>query len=159
MIKDVLTNDAPELKQVCTPISVDDAKGLVTDLYETAFAYKKGRVISAGLAAPQIGVCRRVFVFRDTSKTMKFKVAINPRVIRWDKPVLTRKEGCLSYPGIDVNVPRHKSIKVEYTNECGVLVREYLKGFEARVFQHELDHLDGICRVGDAWREKQQGEG
>lgn len=158
MIKEVLTNDAPELNQECQMVMYGHCEDLVKDLLDTAYSYKKGRVIAAGLAAPQIGVCLRVFVFRDTSRTDTFKVAINPTITRFDNPLVTRSEGCLSYPGVDAKVARYKAIKVSYMNEDGVTVKEYLKGFEARVFQHELDHLDGICRVGDAWRKK-QGEG
>lgn len=94
-----------------------------------------------GLAANQCGVFERVFVigFGDSAFA-----CINPRVIEVSTEIDKSKEGCLSYPGMFLNVPRHKWIVAEYTNEMGEKIQQRFEGITARCYLHELDHLDGI---------------
>lgn len=93
-----------------------------------------------GLSANQCGVAERMFVIG----TDEFQVVcINPKVIaRGD--VVKDKEGCLSFPGLFLNVDRPQWIEVEFTDEFGELKQARLDGLSARCFLHELDHLDGI---------------
>lgn len=69
---------------------------------------------------------------------------INPRILSHSDEVVKGWEGCLSVPGIRGLVPRYRAIEVEYTGRDGKLHRQQLNDFVARIFQHELDHLDGI---------------
>lgn len=103
-----------------------------------------------GLAANQIGVTKRaIFVFADR---MNGRFMLNP-VISWKSETIRRdKEGCLSYPGFETQVERHDEITVAWFDEGFAQEEKNFFGWESRIIQHEVDHLDGICRVGDAWR-------
>ena len=61
-------------------------------------------------------------------------------------------EGCLSYPGFQFNIVRHKEISISYLDENFVCYTKDFSGFPARVIQHEVDHLSGKCLVGDRWK-------
>jgi peptide deformylase len=78
---------------------------------------------------------------------------INPKIVSFSEDVDRKREGCLSYPGLFITIPRHTSINVEYYNENGELTSVTLDGVTAQCFQHELDHLDGVTftsKVGPA---------
>lgn len=94
-----------------------------------------------GLSANQCGVQERVFVIGTDQFQM---VCINPKIIKSSAEDTKRKEGCLSYPGLFVTIPRSNSIDVEYYTELGELKQLTLDGVTAQCFQHELDHLNGI---------------
>ena len=102
-----------------------------------------------GLAAPQVGVLKRLFIMGNEEKLY---VCINPEVISGEEEE-RGLEGCLSFPDLWMNVKRYKKIKVKYQTISGQIVESELSGLTARVFQHELDHLNGVCfdtRVGPA---------
>lgn len=88
-----------------------------------------------GISAPQIGAPGRWFIAHE--------LVIDP-IILWESELqVTQPEGCLSLPGVSVEVPRAYAIRVLYKNRfCTVITK--LEGMEARVFQHEMDHLNGI---------------
>lgn len=94
-----------------------------------------------GLAGPQVGVSKRIFVMGNETKLF---ACINPEIIDSEGSSID-KEGCLSFPNLWLNVKRADKIKVRYFNAVGEEVITELSGLIARVFQHELDHLDGIC--------------
>jgi peptide deformylase len=100
-----------------------------------------------GLAAPQIGLNKRFFLFisdyAEERETVMIKVAINPQILEEEGETITY-EGCLSYPDYFANVKRALKVKVKYQDIDFNKVEEELTGLAARVFQHELDHLDGI---------------
>jgi peptide deformylase len=107
-----------------------------------------------GLAAPQIGLNENIFVYNPSgpeassnpnSKNME-RVVCNPTITKYSPEVDVEKEGCLSLRSDDCagQVARSVWIETAYQNELGQKVRRRLKGFEARVFQHEYDHLKGI---------------
>jgi len=103
-----------------------------------------------GLAAPQVGVNRRLMVFNptgDPSKWMQEYVMCNARIIQYADARSVGEEGCLSFPGFTADVARSNWIKIEYTNVRGKKQRKKLKGFDAIVFQHEYDHLDGVLYI------------
>jgi peptide deformylase len=116
-----------------------------------ALAHAMGEVMVAnggiGLAAPQVGISTRLFVMRHDST---FKACFNPRILTYGGEVETRKEGCLSFPGLFLDVGRHTAITVEYQDAWGNTVNEELAGIPARCYQHEMDHLDGVCIVNHA---------
>jgi len=93
-----------------------------------------------GLAAPQIGISKRILVMGNP--TLSF-VCVNPEIISADG-LSTAQEGCLSFPGLWLNVNRQESITVQYQDVIGRSHQREFKGLQARVFQHELDHLNGI---------------
>ena len=93
-----------------------------------------------GLSANQCGVSERIFVIGTDDFQM---VCINPKVTEYG-PSESGKEGCLSFPGLFLNVDRSSWINVEYLDENGTLQKTRLDGISARCFLHELDHLNGI---------------
>lgn len=104
-----------------------------------------------GIAAPQVSQSCRIFIVASRPNTrypnapeMAPTAMINPRIITYSGTVEKGWEGCLSVPNMRGLVPRHTAITVEYCDRNGQLYQQELTDFIARIFQHELDHLDGI---------------
>jgi len=117
----------------------EEVKALVQDLFDTLRDAK-----GLGLAAPQIGVSKKVFIV-DLSQVdfdAEPLVLINPEIIE-KKGESVGKEGCLSFPGLYFNVPRGEHVVIEYTDLEGKRKRIKAYGMTARALQHENDHLDG----------------
>ncbi len=112
-------------------------KRLIEDMIETMKA--SGGV---GLAANQIGVPRRIFVFNPSSEEWRADALVNPVIIKHRGSEKT-EEGCLSLPGLTAEVHRYKYILVEGLDIDGRHVRFEAKDLLARIIQHEIDHLDG----------------
>lgn len=122
---------------------------LVTDLFDSLNT-KEG----IGLAAPQIGVLKKMFVIatpinNEQGDEVNFfkKVFINPSIIDKSDKKVFYNEGCLSIPGIYEDVLRSESITVSYSDSDFNNIEEKLDGIVARVFQHEFDHLNGILFI------------
>ena len=98
-----------------------------------------------GLAATQVGVLRRVFVFADGEDGPR--VVVNPRVVERADETEPDEEGCLSLQGVRVPVERSLRLVVEGLDLDGKPVHLELEGYTARVVQHELDHLDGVLII------------
>ena len=116
--------------------------------------YTMRLVKGVGLAAPQINQPYQFAVIaikknkiRPDVMPLSPTVIVNPRITTFSKKRGYDWEGCLSLPGIRGLVPRHESIVVHYINESGKKIKMKLSGFQARVFQHEIDHLNGILYV------------
>ncbi len=102
-----------------------------------------------GLAANQIGIAKRVFVMGSNNIPgfpAPFAV-FNPRIIESSKEEVLDDEGCLSYPGLFLKVKRPSWVVVEYQNSKGDIIEAKYDGYLSKCFQHELDHLDGVCFV------------
>ncbi len=98
-----------------------------------------------GIAAPQVGISRRlILVQRFDKEGEPFETYFDPVVLTASKQLVTRDEGCLSIPGYRGPVERPDVIEVEYINNTGEKVAETVEGFTARIFLHEIDHLNGI---------------
>lgn len=99
-----------------------------------------------GLAAPQVGINKRLMVYNETGDKKKWlmeTVMVNPKIVDFSEAKDIENEGCLSFPGMNGEVQRSKWIKVEAQNLKGKKMKKKFKGWEARIFQHEYDHLDG----------------
>lgn len=96
-----------------------------------------------GLAAPQIGLSIAMFVM-DPMITDGKRVVINPSITHFSNEQISMIEGCLSIPDVSLPVTRPKSIIVKYQDLSGKIIEEELSGYPARIFQHEIDHLNGI---------------
>jgi peptide deformylase len=94
-----------------------------------------------GLAAPQAGISKRVFIF--TLNTGAIEMAINPQIKQKIGAMIPSEEGCLSHPGLQVTVPRFPEIQAAYYDVSGTFRSRHLKGQEAIIFQHEMDHING----------------
>ncbi len=160
---DILLYPDARLKQIAVPVTVFDASlsAFVTDLEQTMHAAPGG----VGIAAPQVGDLRRIVVVDVSGKSgiehHGRLVLINPEIEEWEGMIMGR-EGCMSVPDYTGNVIRAEAIKLKARDETGQW-REYeMQGFEARVVQHEIDHLDGllfldrlVSRRTDLFRRKQ----
>ncbi len=140
----------PCLREKSKPVKEVGAveRMLIAAMFETMQANK-----GVGLAAPQVGITEQIFVV-DTGKDA-FAV-INPKILKLAGSDEI-EEGCLSIPGVHVNVRRAKTVEVEFTDENNQKVRAKLTGLAAKVFQHENDHLLGrlIIDVLPAAEQKQ----
>ena len=122
--------------------------GALEDMLATLY-----RADGVGLAAPQVGIAKRLVVIdigaegpegkRDYS-VKKPVFYINPRVTWKSEDTATKQEGCLSLPGLWGDVVRPASVKVAYTTRDGANVEEEMSGLAAVCIQHEIDHLDGV---------------
>jgi peptide deformylase len=103
------------------------------------------RAHGVGLAAPQLGILRRMLVYRASDEDEP-KVLINPELVERSDETEVGTEGCLSLLGGELQVPvaRHLRVRVSGRDASGDAVDMDVEGFEARVIQHEIDHLDGI---------------
>lgn len=124
-------------------------KGLVKQM-----VYTMRRADGVGLAAPQIGLPMAIAVMemRTTPTRPNIKprgpiVIVNPKITKYSSKKVSDYEGCLSLGGVRAKVPRSEAITVEYYNEDGEKVIEKASGFWARIFQHEIDHLNGIAYI------------
>jgi len=95
-----------------------------------------------GLAATQVGILRRVFVFQPGEADPA--AIVNPQIVKRSDEVETDDEGCLSLQGVQVPVERSLTVTIEGTDETGAPVSYALEELPARVVQHEFDHLDGV---------------
>ena len=137
---DVLRQDAEKVLKVSAKIQT-----LVSDMFDTMYAYN-----GVGLAAPQVGVLKRIFVLDCSTddNPMPQMVFINPAIIKKDGAIISR-EGCLSFPGVYTDVKRSKTVTVRYMDLKGktrdMAVEEGT--LLCRAIQHELDHLNGVLFV------------
>ena len=102
-----------------------------------------------GLAANQIGITKRIFVMGSESILgfPKPFALFNPKILESSKEEIVDKEGCLSYPGLFLTVKRPVWVVAEYQDSKGNVNEIKVDGYLSKCFQHELDHLDGICFV------------
>ncbi len=139
----------PQLFEVSQPVEeheIKDLDSLVTDLIDTMKSVK-----GAGLAAPQIGVMKRVVIFGfdfnpryPHAEAVPFTVLVNPRIEVLDSSVEDGWEGCLSVPGLRGVVSRPANVRYTGFDQHGESIDRTVSGFHARVVQHECDHLDGV---------------
>ncbi len=133
--------DAPVLrkKTVLVKKVTKEIKALVKDMEKTV-RHANG----AGLAAPQIGRSERIAL---TLIDRKMIALINPMILWKSEEKNIAEEGCLSLPDVWIDVPRSNEIIVHYQTIDGESIERKLEGFNARVVQHEVDHLEGILIV------------
>ncbi len=144
-----------------------DFQKLVDDMLETLLAAP-----GVGLAAPQVAVSQRLILVRLPDNTDedreeygehagKLYVVANPKIVKASKKMVSGVEGCLSLPNLLGEVDRHESIVLTGQDRYGKDFRLKADGWLARVFQHEIDHLDGILyidRTDKVWEPKKEDE-
>ena len=141
----------PILRKKCEEVKEvnEEIKKLVDDMIETM-----EKNDGAGLAAPQVGVLKRVIVVETEKGSVGF---VNPKIVKTTKETEIDWEGCLSISGIFLKIKRWKGVEIETLNKEGKKIRIRAKGLVARIFQDEIDHLNGILiidRVGPIARWK-----
>ena len=139
---EILKLGNPVLRSRCAPIEMfDDALStLAEDMLETM-----RDAPGVGLAAPQVGRPIRLFVFDDGDGSSG--AVCNPVIVWRSEETNEAEEGCLSIPGTYFPVVRATTVRVEAADRKGVPVSLDAEGFLARIFQHEIDHLDGIMFI------------
>ena len=134
----LIDNNNPLLKVQLTLSDDVDREKLKTDLIDTMKNFE-----GIGLSANQIGIMERAFVMYHNFSKREIMCCFNPKIVFTSEEEDYMDEGCLSWPGLWLKVKRPIWIEVEYENENGEHIKDKLKGLEARVFQHEYDHMEG----------------
>ena len=129
-----LRKKAKEINEV-TP----EIKELVFDM-EKIMEENQG----VGLAAPQVGVSKRIIIVRMENQP---RVLINPKIFKKNREAEIAEEGCLSVPGVFLEIKRAKWVEIEALDIEGKAIYFKAEGLPARIFQHEIDHLDGILLI------------
>ncbi len=147
MPRPVLHEPNDELRKISEGVSLDrvatpEMKLLIDELKETM-----GKEHGVGIAAPQIGVHDRVIIAETDGIPTAY---INPEITERSFRMVESEEGCLSVPGCWGVVKRHRSVSVKATLENGETIVRKAQGLLSIIFQHEIDHLDGILFIDRA---------
>ena len=140
---ELVTYPHPALKKKTRPVGEvdDDVQARIDEMFD--IMHESGGV---GLAAPQVAWSVRLLVLNPSEDREQDEVLINPKIVKRRGKVLG-EEGCLSFPGIYVQVERAREVDVEFTDRTGARRTETRADFMARIIQHEMDHLDNILLV------------
>ncbi|MEA4812976.1 MAG: peptide deformylase [Anaerolineaceae bacterium] len=152
-ILNILTYPDPRLRVKSKPVTKFDAEfqNLVNNMLETM-----RDAPGVGLAAPQIGEPLQLVVVEykeedeDENAKPKRYVLVNPQFTGYSEQKVTDLEGCLSVPGLVGSVERSEAVSLKALNRFGKPLKLNVEGWLARIFQHEIDHLDGVLYVDKA---------
>lgn len=163
MVREIVLADQPVLRAKARKVAsiTPDLQALIDDMIETM-----REAPGVGLAAPQVGVSQRVIVVEYAEPPEdedaqpvppKLYVVINPEIVKASEDLVEGAEGCLSIPGYSGTVDRHRAVTLKGLNRRGAPVKIKAQDWLARIFQHEVDHLDGVLFIDKAkqvWRIK-----
>jgi peptide deformylase len=145
-IRPIVRLGHPAIRQTAQPVDPaqladPELQALIDDMLETM-----RDADGVGLAAPQVGVPLQLFVYLSSPESQHpvERVLINPTLVPERGDLVEDWEGCLSIPDLRGLVPRHHALRVIGLDRQGKTVDERVAGLEARILQHELDHLNGI---------------
>ncbi len=141
----VTLENEKKLRSKCVPImkeKSDYMNNLISSMIKLMIKNK-----GCGIAAPQVGVNKRLFVAILDNK--RIELFVNPTILDHSEETETDVEGCLSVPEMCGDVERYKTIKIRYFNGREILTEEY-EGMNARIILHEYDHLNGILYIDKA---------
>jgi peptide deformylase len=166
-LRTIVTLPDPVLKRKAHTVTKFD-KDLLTLLDDMVETMRDAPGV--GLAAPQIGLSDRIVVIEyyereedeeNEDAPKKVWAIINPEIMKSSEETLMGVEGCLSIPGLLGEVERHAEVQVKGLNRHGKPMKVKAKGWLARIFQHEIDHLNGVLfteRATRVWRPSQEVE-
>lgn len=143
----------PVLTAKARPIGVFDA-ALEREVEAMALLMKEA--VGIGLAATQVGTMHRVLVYAVDGGAGPVRALVNPELVWAGRDTEVAEEGCLSLPGVGVDVDRPVHVVVEARDARGEPLRVEASGLEARVIQHEMDHLDGVLILEHAPRDQRK---
>jgi peptide deformylase len=166
-LRTIVTLPEPVLRRKARPVTAfdQDLQTLIDDMIETM-----RQAPGVGLAAPQVNVPQRVIVIEyaeqpeegeESTETEpkevrpKLYVVVNPELGKPSPEMVTGVEGCLSIPGLVGEVERHQAVQIKGLNRRGQPVKLKADGWLARIFQHEIDHLNGVLftdRAARVWK-------
>jgi peptide deformylase len=140
LVEQLRTLGDPVLRQATNRVTVFDSRlqKLAKAMMEVML-----REEGVGLAANQVGVLARLFVWRHPENEDERYVYVNPEIVERSEACCTESEGCLSVPGATMQVSRSEEVIVEAQDLDGEPIRVHMTGLLARIMQHEIDHLDG----------------
>jgi peptide deformylase len=151
---DIIALPNPHLRQKSQRVGVvtDEIKSIVQEMIDATIDWDQSREHEVGvaLAAVQIDRLYKIVVVRNNheDKTdLSFTAFINPEIVKREGDIVTDYEGCLSVPEIYGKVPRHSKVRVRALNVAGKPFRVTAEGFLARIFQHEIDHTNGLVFI------------
>jgi len=150
----IITTPDPRLREKSEKVRKidDEILGIIADMRKLSLDWEAEHPyeLSAAMAAPQMGVNKRIIIIRDDMENKKkatFTALINPEVIRAEGKIKRDFEGCLSVPSIYGMVPRASKVRVKAKLEDGTEVRIKATDELARTLLHEIDHLDGVLFI------------
>ena len=150
----IITTPDERLRQKSTKVGVvdDEVLKIIEKMRMLSLDWQKDQpyVLSSAMAAPQMGVLKRIIIVRDDMEDKSkasFTALINPEVIKTEGKVVKDFEGCLSVPFIYGKVPRATKVKIKALLEDGTEVRVKATDELARILQHEIDHLNGVLFI------------
>ena len=155
-VNEIVTLPNPVLRKKAVKVSSfdDDFQELVNDMISLM-----REAPGVGLAAPQVAKLLRLVTVEygeeEENQPKKLYVVANPEIVKRSEEMENGIEGCLSVPGLIGDVDRHESIVIKGLNRFGKPVKINATGWLARIFQHEIDHLDGIIftdRANEVWK-------
>ena len=151
---DIITLPHTHLRQRSKKIGLisNEIKLLIRDMQDATLDWEDSRDHEVGVALAAIQVDRpyRLVVIRNdfnNKKNRSFSTFINPVITKYEGEIVEDYEGCLSVPDIYGKVPRHSKVRIKALDEHGQEVRLTATGFLARVFQHEIDHTNGVVFI------------
>ncbi len=156
----------PVLHAIAEEVTQDEIQNgfvtkLIKDMKGALKTYSVDGFTAVAIAAPQIGVSKRLFIIEDQSKdrdSLPSLIAINPKIIKSSKKTHIVGEGCLSLPDYYGEVKRHTNVTMRALDEQGKQYERGAGGLLAQIIQHEYDHLDGILftdRAEKVWTKKE----
>lgn len=152
--EDIITLPNPHLRQKSEKVHVitPEILALAKDMTDAALDWEASRPheISAALAAVQIDRLMKVVIIRssfENKEDKEFTTLINPEIVKKEGAEITDYEGCLSVSKVYGKVPRWSRVRVKALDTSGNELRLKADGFLARVLQHEIDHINGICFI------------
>ncbi len=148
-IRDILKLGNPILFEKCEEIenfNSTETSEAVRNLKDTLFDFKKKNGFGRGIAAPQIGIRKRIIYIDYQTENLSGSL-INPIIVRESREKIQLWDDCFSFPDLMVKVERFKEIGVEFFNSSGEKISINAVGELSELLQHEIDHLDGILSV------------
>lgn len=148
MMEIVTGADSKILRTVCEPVKNFDSplEEIVANMIDTMLGDQEGGVTGIGIAANQVGLDKRIMIVTfnmESRKNQKVVAMINPEILEQSDKEVLMEEGCLSLPETFGKVKRPQKIKARWQNTKGNWCEKKLDGWDARIFLHELDHLNG----------------
>ena len=148
-VREILLLGDPILRGKCEKVkNFNDAelKTTIDDLRDTLANFRTTRGFGRGIAAPQIGIARRI-IFINVERPMAL---LNPEIIRRSRQIMSLWDDCFSFPDVLAKVKRHLKITVEYYGEAGKKQKLDAVGGLSELLQHEIDHINGILAIDRA---------
>jgi peptide deformylase len=152
-VEDILKLGDPRLYENCEPLTRDELPQVmewVKDLHEAMEDIRKRYGFGRGIAAPQLGIMKRLFYLN----LDKPYIIINPEIVDQSKEMFELWDDCMSFPNLLVKVKRHQSLTLEYLDENWEKQSWKVEGAISELIQHEYDHLNGILCTMRAIDEK-----